>query len=124
LPASPEKGPTDMALQHPLSDEVVELIARRLRVIADPTRIKLLDRLRATEATVQELTDAVGSTQQNVSKHLGVLADAGIVARRRQGSFMRYRVIDESVYRLCEEICGSVARQLDDLQALLTAANH
>ena len=124
MPASPEKGPTDMALQHPLSDEVVELIARRLRVIADPTRIKLLDRLRATEATVQELTDAVGSTQQNVSKHLGVLADAGIVARRRQGSFMRYRVIDESVYRLCEEICGSVARQLDDLQALLTAANH
>jgi DNA-binding transcriptional ArsR family regulator len=124
LPASPEKAPTDMALQHPLSDEVVELIARRLRVIADPTRIKLLDRLRATEATVQELTDAVGSTQQNVSKHLGVLADAGIVARRRQGSFMRYRVVDESVYRLCEEICGSVARQLDDLQALLTAANH
>ena len=124
MPASPEKAPTDMALQHPLSDEVVELIARRLRVIADPTRIKLLDRLRATEATVQELTDAVGSTQQNVSKHLGVLADAGIVARRRQGSFMRYRVIDESVYRLCEEICGSVARQLDDLQALLTAANH
>ena len=124
MPASPEKAPTDMALQHPLSDEVVELIARRLRVIADPTRIKLLDRLRATEATVQELTDAVGSTQQNVSKHLGVLADAGIVARRRQGSFMRYRVIDEGVYRLCEEICGSVARQLDDLQALLTAANH
>ncbi len=124
MPASPEKAPTDMALQHPLSDEVVELIARRLRVIADPTRIKLLDRLRATEATVQELTDAVGSTQQNVSKHLGVLADAGIVARRRQGSFMRYRVVDESVYRLCEEICGSVARQLDDLQALLTAANH
>ena len=113
-----------MALQHPLPDEVVELIARRLRVIADPTRIKLLDRLRATEATVQELTESVGSTQQNVSKHLGVLADAGIVARRRQGSFMRYRVIDESVYRLCEEICGSVARQLDDLQALLTSVNH
>lgn len=113
-----------MALQHPLPDEVVELIARRLRVIADPTRIKILDRLRTTEATVQELTDAVGSTQQNVSKHLGVLADAGIVARRRQGSFMRYRVVDDSVYRLCEEICGSVARQLDGLQALLTAANH
>ncbi len=113
-----------MELQHPLPDEVVELIARRLRVIADPTRIKLLDRLRAAEATVQELTDSVGSTQQNVSKHLGVLADAGIVARRREGSFMRYRVVDQSVYRLCEEICGSVARQLDDLQALLTAANH
>ena len=78
-----------MALQHPLSDEVVELIARRLRVIAEPTRIKLLDRLRAQEATVQELSNAVGSTQQNVSKHLGVLADAGIVARRREGSSIR-----------------------------------
>jgi len=45
-----------MALQHPLPDEVVELIARRFRVIADPTRIKLLDHLRGAEATVQELT--------------------------------------------------------------------
>jgi DNA-binding transcriptional ArsR family regulator len=113
-----------MALQHPLSDEVVELIARRLRVIAEPTRIKLLDRLRATEASVQELTDAVGSTQQNVSKHLAVLVDAGIVARRRHGSSLRYHVVDESVYRLCEEVCGSVARQVDDLKALLAAANH
>ncbi|MGZ4416019.1 MAG: ArsR/SmtB family transcription factor [Gaiellaceae bacterium] len=112
-----------MALQHPLSDEVVELIARRLRVIAEPTRIKLLDRLRASEATVQELADAVGSTQQNVSKHLGVLADAGIVARRREGSFTHYRVVDESVYRLCEEVCGSVAQQLESLQTALHAAS-
>ncbi len=113
-----------MALQHPLSDEVVELIARRLRVIAEPTRIKLLDRLRAHEATVQELTEAVGSTQQNVSKHLGVLADAGIVARRRQGGFTHYRVVDESVYRLCEEVCGSVAQQLENLQTALSAASR
>ena len=113
-----------MALQHPLSDEVVDLIARRLRVIAEPTRIKLLDRLRTSESTVQELTDAVGSTQQNVSKHLGVLADAGIVARRRQGGCTHYRVVDESVYRLCEEVCGSVARQLENLQTALSAASR
>jgi DNA-binding transcriptional ArsR family regulator len=100
------------------------LIARRLRVIAEPTRIKILDRLRATEATVQELTEAVGSTQQNVSKHLGVLADAGIVARRRDGSFTRYRVVDEGVYRLCEEVCGSVERQLDSLRDVLHAATR
>ena len=113
-----------MALQHPLSDEVVELIARRFRVIADPTRIKLLDRLRAAEATVQELTEAVGSSPQNVSKHLGVLADAGIVARRKEGNFTRYRVIDEDVYRLCEDVCGSVERQLESLRDALHAANH
>jgi DNA-binding transcriptional ArsR family regulator len=112
-----------MALQHPLSDEVVELIARRFRVMADPTRIKLLDRLRAGEASVQELTEAVGGTQQNVSKHLGVLADAGIVARRKDGNFTRYRVVDEGVFRLCEDVCGSVERQLESLRDVLRAAN-
>jgi DNA-binding transcriptional ArsR family regulator len=112
-----------MALQHPLPDEVVELIARRFRVMADPTRIKLLDRLRTGEASVQELTEAVGGTQQNVSKHLGVLADAGIVARRKDGNFTRYRVVDEGVFRLCEDVCGSVERQLESLRDVLRAAN-
>jgi DNA-binding transcriptional ArsR family regulator len=113
-----------MTLKHPLSDDVVELIARRLRVLAEPTRIKLLDHLRASEATVQELTEAVGSTQQNVSKHLGVLADAGIIARRREGAYTYYRVVDESVYRLCEEVCDSVAHQLESLQTALSAASR
>ena len=112
-----------MALQHPLSDEVVDLIARRFRVMADPTRIKLLDRLRTGEASVQELTEAVGGTQQNVSKHLGVLADAGIVSRRKDGNFTRYRVVDEGVFRLCEDVCGSVERQLESLRDVLRAAN-
>ena len=112
-----------MALQHPLPDEVVELIARRFRVMADPTRIKLLDRLRTGEASVQELTEAVGGTQQNVSKHLGVLADAGIVSRRKDGNFTRYRVVDDGVFRLCEDVCGSVERQLESLRDVLRGAN-
>lgn len=112
-----------MALQHPLPDEVVDLIARRFRVMADATRIKLLDRLREGEASVQELTDAVGSTQQNVSKHLGVLADAGIVARRKDGNFTKYRVADEGIWQLCEDVCGSVERQLDTLRDALRGAS-
>ncbi len=112
-----------MALQHPLSDDVVELIARRFRVMADPTRIKLLDHLRNGEASVKELTKAVGSTPQNVSKHLSALADAGIVGRRKEGNSTRYRVVDEGVYRLCEDVCGSVERQLASLQDALRAAN-
>jgi DNA-binding transcriptional ArsR family regulator len=111
-----------MALQHPLPDEIVEMIARRFRVIGDPTRIKLLEHLRTTEATVQELCEVVGSTQQNISKHLGVLTDAGITARRRDGSFVRYRVIDDDVYRLCEDVCGSLERQFDTLRDALRGA--
>jgi DNA-binding transcriptional ArsR family regulator len=110
-------------LRHPLSDEVVELIARRFRVLADPTRIKLLDHLRTGEASVGELCEAVGSTQQNISKHLGVLMEAGIVARRRDGSFIRYRVIDDGVYRLCEDVCGAIEKQLETLHEALRAAS-
>ena len=109
-----------MPLSHPLPDELVSLIARRFRVLAEPTRIRLLDRLRTGEATVQELTAAIGSTQQNVSKHLGVLTDAGIVDRRRHGNFVFYRVIDGGVFELCEHVCGSLERRSDDLRALLS----
>lgn len=108
-----------MALQHPLPDDVVELIARRLRVLADPTRIRILDRLRAGESTVQELTEAVGSSQQNISKHLALLADAGIVGRRKHGGSTRYRVVDEGIWKLCEEVCGAAERQLESLRAAL-----
>lgn len=108
-----------MALQHPLPDEAVELIARRFHVLADPTRIRLLDRLRDGEATVQELVDTVGSTQQNVSKHLGLLTGAGILARRKEGGATRYRVVDDAVWQLCEDVCGSVERQLESLRSAL-----
>jgi DNA-binding transcriptional ArsR family regulator len=75
-----------MTVEHPLPDDLVELIAERFRALAEPTRIKLLDRLREGEATVQELTEVIGSTQQNVSKHLGVLRQAGMVRRRKAGN--------------------------------------
>jgi len=104
---------------HTLTDEVVELIARRFRVLGDPTRIKLLNRLRSGEAGVHELCALVGSTQQNVSKHLAVLADAGIVARRREGNATRYRVVDEGVFRLCEDVCGEMERRFEDLRDAL-----
>jgi len=108
-----------MPLQHPLPDEAVELIARRFHLLADPTRIKLLDHLRDGEATVQELVDAVGWTQQNVSKHLGLLTGAGILARRKESGSTRYRVVDDSIWQLCEDVCGSVERQLESLRAAL-----
>ena len=108
------------AFRHPLSDEAVELVARRFRVLGDPTRIRILERLRDGEAGVKELCAIVGSTQQNVSRHLAVLSDAGIVARRREGSVVRYRVIDAGVYRLCEEVCGGMERQAEGLRLALT----
>ena len=99
--------------QHPLPDDLIELIARRFRVLADPTRIKLLDLLRHREASVQELTETIGSTQQNVSKHLGLLLQAGVVGRRKVGNYAHYSITDEGVFALCEDVCGSLERQLE-----------
>jgi ArsR family transcriptional regulator len=113
-----------VSLPHPLPDPLVELIARRFRAISEPMRIRLLDRLRAGEATVAELTESLGASQQNVSKHLAVLADAGIVGRRKDGNHVRYRISDESVLTICEEVCGSVERQLAELQQILDGAGR
>ena len=107
-------------LPHPIPDSLAQLIAQRFRVIGEPTRIHLLDRLRAGEASVQDLTQALGSSQQNVSKHLGVLAQAGIVGRRREGNLALYRIVDESVFALCEQVCGSLQRQFADLNQLVS----
>jgi DNA-binding transcriptional ArsR family regulator len=109
-----------MALPHPLPDEIAELIAKRFRLLAEPTRVKLLDRMHGGEASVQELADAVGTTQQNVSKHLGALADAGILGRRKAGNFVYYRVVDDSIWQLCEDVCGSVERRLAELHQLIS----
>jgi DNA-binding transcriptional ArsR family regulator len=99
-----------MPLPHPLTDELAELIARRFKLLGEPMRIRLLDQLRAREASVQELASAVGTTQQNVSKHLGVLADAGVLGRRKQGNFVYYGVVDDGIWALCDDVCGSVER--------------
>jgi DNA-binding transcriptional ArsR family regulator len=108
-----------MAVSHPLSDDLIQLIAERFAALSEPTRIKLLDRLREGEATVLELTDLIGTTQQNVSKHLGVLQRSGIVARRKQGNFAYYRILDQGVLSLCEQVCGSLQTHVSSLAALV-----
>jgi DNA-binding transcriptional ArsR family regulator len=107
-------------LPRPLPQDLVELIARRFRVIGEPMRIRLLDRLRdEAEATVGDLADAVGASQQNVSKHLAVLADAGVLARRKEGTHVYYRIADEGVFALCEQVCGSLQEQLRALDGVV-----
>ena len=111
-----------MDLPHPLPLDLVELIARRFRVLGEPMRIRLLDRLRDGEATVGELSEALAASQQNISKHLAVLSDAGVLGRRKEGNHVYYRIVDEGVFALCEDVCGSVQQQLRNLNALVTGA--
>ncbi len=106
-------------LPHPLPDDLAELIARRFRVLSEPSRIRLLDQLREGERSVNELAAALGAGQQNVSKHLSVLADAGILGRRRDGNHVHYRIVDDGVLGLCEQVCGSLEQQLRSLALIV-----
>lgn len=110
-------------LKHPLPDELVQLIARRFAVLAEPMRIKILDLLRGRdESSVQELADALGTSHANVSKHLNVLHGAAIVGRRKQGTRVLYRLVDPGVLRLCEDVCGGIEEQARELGALFEPA--
>lgn len=114
-----ESVANEASIPHPLSEPLVDLIARRFRVLGEPTRIRLLDLLREHDATVTELHEALGASQQNVSKHLGVLLQAGIVRRTKEGTSARYAIADDGVFALCEHVCGGLRRQLTELDALL-----
>jgi DNA-binding transcriptional ArsR family regulator len=109
-----------MALPHPVPDDLVELIARRFRAMGEPMRIRLLDHLRDGEATVGELSEALGASQQNISKHLAVLAAAGVLGRRKDGNHVHYRIVDDGVLTLCEDVCGSLQQQLRNLSVLVS----
>jgi DNA-binding transcriptional ArsR family regulator len=111
-----------MTIPHPLPEDLAELIARRFHALSDPLRVRLLDQLRDGEQTVNALAEQLGAGQQNVSKHLAVLADAAMVARRKEGTHVYYRIADEGVFALCEQICGSLQSQLSTLAALVGGA--
>lgn len=98
----------------------MHLIAQRFRVLGEPVRIRLLDSLRDGARTVGELTVLVDASQQNVSKHLGVLHQAGLIDRAKQGTSVRYAITDEWVFDLCDLVCGSLRRQVSELDQILT----
>jgi len=108
--------------ERPLPAELVELIARRFAALGDPMRVRLLDALRRRgEASVGELADELGAGYANVAKHLTLLHERGILGRSKQGTRAVYRISDPTVLELCEVVCGALASQLGELEALVSA---
>lgn len=95
-----------------LSDEALELIARRFAVLAEPMRLRLVHALFDAEKNVNTLAGQTGGTQANVSRHLQTLANAHILARRKEGLQVFYSIADPSIYKLCNLVCGSIEKQL------------
>lgn len=93
-------------MPHVMTEELLQLIASRFKVLAEPARLTILNALRDGELTVTELQDATGLGQANLSKHLQLLHAAGFVKRRKHGLFSHYAVADRAVFRLCDLMCG------------------
>ena len=100
-----------------LSNGALELVAGRFRMLGEPMRLRLLNELRDGEKTVSELVVATGAGQANVSKHLGLLADAGMVSRRKEGLNVNYLIADESLFELCDIVCGRLQKELAERAA-------
>src|SRR5687767_5084666 len=88
-----------------LTPDMLALIAERLRALAEPARLTILNRLRDGERTVTQLVEATGLGQANLSKHLQILHGAGFVRRRKEGMYCYYGLADRDVFRICELMC-------------------
>lgn len=95
-----------------LSPAALAMVAARFRILSDASRLSLLNALMEGELNVNELVSRTGLSQANASKHLTQLADAGFIARRRDGLFTFYSIEDPSVFELCDLMCGAIARKL------------
>lgn len=104
-----------------LSREALDLVARRFRALGDTTRLALLQALFGQERTVQELCALTETTQANASKHLALLLEQGLVARRRDGLYARYRIANATLERLCRVVCGSLAERHEVMRTHLAS---
>ncbi|MFN3329803.1 MAG: ArsR/SmtB family transcription factor [Pyrinomonadaceae bacterium] len=102
-----------------MSDEVLEMIADRFRLLSDPMRLRILHTLGDEEMSVTELVKATGAGQANISKHLSVLLNAGVVSRRKEGLNSFYRVSDETIFELCDAVCSHLVKQLEMRRSVL-----
>ena len=101
-----------------MSDEAVELIANRFKLLSEPVRLRILQTLEDGRLNVTDLAAAVASTQPNVSKHLKMMQDAGMISRRQDGNTVYYSIADESIFEVCEVVCNSLKTRSAELNAV------
>ncbi len=93
--------------------EALGVVAAYFQALSEPTRLQILNRLRAGECNVGDLAQLCGYSIANISRHLGVLSKQGLVERESRGTSVYYRIADPAVYELCDLVCGNISRHLE-----------
>ena len=96
-----------------LGDIQLQAVADLFNVLSEPTRLKILQFLQCGPATVGEIIDATGLKQANTSKQLGILHQAGVVAREKHGNAVRYSIRLPLVFDLCALVCEGLRREAE-----------
>ena len=104
-----------------MTPALLELVADRFKVLAESARLEILNHLRNGEMTVGDLVETTGMGQANVSKHLRLLHENRFVERRKEGLFVYYSLADESVFTLCEMMCGRLEAEMKTRRKLFAS---
>ena len=99
-------------------NDVFESVARYFALLAEPTRLRIMHSICQQEKSVNEIVDELGASQTNVSRHLGLMYQAGVLARRKDGNQVLYRVTDAAFTEICRTVCVRVAAELDGDKAM------
>ena len=99
-------------------DTVFDAVANYFSVLSEPTRLKIMHAVCDTEKTVSQIVAATGGTQTNISRHLGLMYRQDVLAKRRDGNQIYYRVTDETMMELCRSVCNRIATTIDERKPL------
>jgi len=99
-----------------MHEKIIDLVARRFQVLGDRCRLRILQALENCPMTVNQIADRLEASQPNISRHLQILFDTGLVGRERSGNHTFYSIADPFVFKLCELVCHSTARRGEVLQ--------
>jgi DNA-binding transcriptional ArsR family regulator len=106
-----------------MPDEMLEAVSNRFKLLSEPMRLKILRTLCDGERTVQEIVNEVNASQANISKHLALMHDNGVVNRRKEGLKCYYRISDDSIVYSCFLISKSVVENLQDRLSWIQKVN-
>lgn len=103
-----------------MTPEMLELVAQRFRLLADPMRLRILHELQQGELSVGELVARTEASQPNVSKHLASLRAQQMVVRRQEGNMAFFSIAAPYIFSLCDTVCNSMREEFEEKKILLS----
>ena len=99
-------------------DPVFDAVAAYFSVLSEPTRLRIVHAICEEEKPVSQIVDEIGATQTNVSRHLSLMFRSGVLARRKDGNQVYYRVADAAMVEICRSVCNQIAGRMDESKSL------